>query len=225
MAIEKIKYKNNSGGRQLSIFRSNKGFSLIELVIAVVVLSIVIALIINSKNEQTDNYMSQNQLVEMQQALRGSMIIMTQEIRKIGFDPHVNTAGVGFIYGAGTTGSTLTFAYVADADTKDNDNDGFSDELGELKQVFIWVNGASQLRLDEPLKPLNNQTIAENVQSVAFTYLDNVGANVGAPAAAGSPVRSIQIDLTLSPDAKYIHESGNNRTLSTVVKCRNIQFL
>jgi hypothetical protein len=162
--------------------------------------------------------------------MRASMIILTREIRKIGYDPHINTPGVDFTYGAGfTDANTLTFAYVADNDFDittgapiDNDGDGFFNEPNELQAISIFVDGSNNLWLNDPVIPLNNQRIAQNVQSLTFTYLNSLGASIGIPAGPGSGVESIRIDLTLAPDSRYIHESGNNRLLRTIVKCRNL---
>jgi type IV pilus assembly protein PilW len=213
-----INLTNSKGFGRCSLegLKSKNGFTLIELLIAIAVFSVIVGIIVTAKNEQTGSFMSQNQVVEMQQSLRVSMIIMTREIRKIGFDPHLDTAGVGFINcGVGTDADRLTFAFVADEDGVDNDGDGMEDEKREMQTVSIYLDNNNQLILNTT----NAQTIAENVRGLTFTYLDNNGMAVAAPL---TDARCVRISLTLSPDARYLYESGNNRTLTTMVKCRNI---
>lgn len=63
------------------------GFTLVELMIALVVASLVMAAVYSSLQSQHASYLAQDQVVEMQQNLRATMNIMAREIRMAGYDP------------------------------------------------------------------------------------------------------------------------------------------
>lgn len=63
------------------------GFTLVELLIALVIGSLVIGAVYSSLQSQHASYLAQDQVVEMQQNLRAAMNIMAREIRMAGYDP------------------------------------------------------------------------------------------------------------------------------------------
>ena len=112
---------------------NNKGFSLIELLIAMAVSSIVMAMITSVYNLQQKAHVTQQQVADMQQNIRAAMYLMESEIRMAGYDPTegsgagIQTAGpnsiqfTGDIDGNGvTTGTnedmTFGFSLANDAD-------------------------------------------------------------------------------------------------------------
>ncbi len=63
------------------------GFTLVELMIALVVASLVLGAVYSSLQSQHASYLAQDQVVEMQQNLRAAMNVMAREIRMAGYDP------------------------------------------------------------------------------------------------------------------------------------------
>ncbi|HKK67984.1 MAG TPA: prepilin-type N-terminal cleavage/methylation domain-containing protein [Bacteroidales bacterium] len=214
--------------------RKQRGFTLIELLIAMAITTIVSAGIFSAYRSQQNAQLAQKQIVEMQQNLRAAMYIMTREIRMAGYDPHGNSGAKITTAGDGSNGNPLGFTFVADNDNDDNDNDGTTDEPGELKfiEYDLYVGYSSQGEtgndIGRKIGAGNRQALAENIQSLQFTYLDKNG-NAMAFTANKIPIsdlpdiRSIQIAITATADVdERDYTGGNNRTLTTTVKCRNL---
>ena len=205
----------------------NSGFTLVELLMAMTITTIVSAGIVGAYRSQQNTQLAQKQSVEMQQNIRAALLIMTSEIRMAGYDPDgTNNAGIVNAGDGSNNLNRLIFTYFnpdAPADGLDNNNDGNIDESGESLQAVEYYlydslgdgtidlgrrNGA---RLD---------AIAENIQTLQFTYLDGDG-NITATLA---DIRSIQITMVATTDANELNYTGTNntRTLTTNVKCRNL---
>ena len=210
---------------------SNKGFSLMELMIALAIFSIVVAGIVSARIGQQSQSISQTQAVEMQQSVRAPMYLMTWEIRMVGYNPHENDYGEGVTNaGIGTSGDPFTFAYVADNDGNDNDNDGMTDEDGELSKRSYYLDAGNILRVDY-LTGGGGQRLAENIKAVTFDYLDENNASLlsgpAVPASDIEDIRAVQVTITATSDATVTgaldySPENNTRTLETTVTCRNL---
>ena len=66
---------------------NDRGFTLIELMIAMAIAGIVAAAILMAFNSQQKTQVSQQLVVEMQQDLRAALYLMQQDIRMAGHDP------------------------------------------------------------------------------------------------------------------------------------------
>ncbi|MFH0781614.1 MAG: PilW family protein [Pseudomonadota bacterium] len=77
---------------------SQKGFTLVELMIALFLSGILLAGLGVAFKSQQDVYIAQEEVAEMQQEIRAGLEIMLREIRNAGhdIDPAKLTAGVGF---------------------------------------------------------------------------------------------------------------------------------
>ncbi len=81
----------------LKINRNNYGFTLIELMIAMVIAGIVAAAIMMAFDSQQKTQVNQQLVVEMQQDARAALYLMQQDIRMAGYDEtweDSNTDGV-----------------------------------------------------------------------------------------------------------------------------------
>ena len=206
----------------------NLGFTLIELLIAMAITGIVSAGIFSAYHSQQNAQLSQKQAVEMQQNLRAALYIMTSDIRMAGYAPDgTYSAGITKI-GDGSNGQPLGFTFVelADSDGIDNDSDGTIDEPGELKLQTVEYDlydayGDGDSDIGRKQGAASRQAIAENIQTLQFVYLDSSGivtANL-------SDIRSIQIIIVATTDSNeidYTNGKNNHRTLTTIVKCRNL---
>ncbi len=181
------------------------------------IISIVVSGVIYSYSGQQKSELSQTQLVEMQQSLRAAMYIMSIEIRMSGYDPHrAFSAGITNA-GDGSNGNPLTLTYV------ENDTDS---DPGILKTVaFDLFDSLSDGDDDIGMKINvdNRQAIAENIQSLTFTYLDSDGNGLAAPIDL-SDIRAVRIDITAGLDAGAVDHTipGAKRSVSAVIKCRNL---
>ena len=70
-----------------SITTSQKGFSLLELMVAMAIASVLMAGIYTFYHNQLKTHITQQEMVDMQQDARAAMYMMTREIRMAGYDP------------------------------------------------------------------------------------------------------------------------------------------
>ena len=72
-----------------------KGFTLIELLIALVISSLMLSAVYKIFISNNIIYLKHNELTKMEQGLRSTLNIMTQEIRMSGYNPFQNsTVGI-----------------------------------------------------------------------------------------------------------------------------------
>ncbi|MCG6918841.1 MAG: prepilin-type N-terminal cleavage/methylation domain-containing protein, partial [Deltaproteobacteria bacterium] len=73
-----------------------RGYSLVELLVAMAITLVVMAGTYKVYVTQQDSYLLQEQVAEMQQNARTAKYIMTREIRMAGYDP-LRTGKFGFV--------------------------------------------------------------------------------------------------------------------------------
>jgi type IV pilus assembly protein PilW len=216
--------------------KKNRGFTLVELLIAMLVGGIVMAAVMTSFQSQHNTYLAQDQVVEMQQNARVAMDLLVRDIRSAGFDP--NNLGAGITVAGAQTLSftreddlpaagleTISYSlYDAFAAAVPPSNDGLVDDLA--RQVTTAAGTSA-----------GRQVAAENISRLEFRYLDAASA----PTAVLADIRSIQVSIMVQaaqPDTKsppasrpYTTPSGVvwNSTagfrsvyLTTTVQCRNL---
>lgn len=165
---------------------SCKGFTLVELLIALAISGLLMSGVYTAFKTQQDSYLTQEQVAEMQQSMRAGLYMMTRDIRMAGYDPRNSlNAGItlatvsqfGFSRdedGGGNTLETITFGF---DNANDTDNNGIADA------------GSAQLERD--VNAGGFQPLAENIHALEFRYLDSDG-NATATLA---DIRSIQISI------------------------------
>ncbi len=82
MIIKTKRISEYPGGRV-----SGAGFTLIEILVAMVIAMVVMAAIYSTYQAQQRTYVTQEEVSGMQQNMRAAMYIMTREIRMAGYDP------------------------------------------------------------------------------------------------------------------------------------------
>jgi type IV pilus assembly protein PilW len=190
----------------ISINTSQKGFSLIELLVAMAIASVLMAGIFTFYHHQLKTHVTQQEMVDMQQDARAAMYMMTREIRMAGYDPQnkgeasiqtANVAEIEFesdIDGTADGDNSKRFYYAL---SYDDDRDGLSDGLADGTPCYLERGG-----WNTPLAPVPEDfnPVALNIDALNFVYLDSAGntlnddgnGNVTANLAA---IRSVQITL------------------------------
>lgn len=151
----------NIGDINMDIFRikKNRGFTVIELLIGLVIMGITTAAAYRLYLTQKKANDVQEQLVEMHQNLRAAMFYLEDEIKTAGCDPS-NKAGAGLLQADSTTlqftrditggendGIDNDQDELVDelqADNVDNDGDGLID-LNDVDELYFteWYNGST----------------------------------------------------------------------------------
>jgi type IV pilus assembly protein PilW len=165
----------------ISTNTGQKGFSLIELMVAMAIASVLMAGIYTFYHNQLKTHITQQEMVDMQQDARAAMYMMTREIRMAGYDPQ-------------NTGATIRMANVAQM-AFDSDSDGTADGvINATSERFYYALSNGNLvrgRWDDDLNPVNPNPVALNIDALNFVYLDNDGIT----ASSLADIRSVQITL------------------------------
>ncbi|MDY6839217.1 MAG: prepilin-type N-terminal cleavage/methylation domain-containing protein [Thermodesulfobacteriota bacterium] len=103
------------------------GFTLIEILVAMAISSIVASAIFMAYKAQQVSYVNQEQVAVMQQNLRAAMYFMEREIRMAGYD-ETGLAGAGIQTAAPNSIRFATDTAGGENDGIDNDEDGIVDE-------------------------------------------------------------------------------------------------
>ena len=169
-----------------------KGFTLVELMVALALSSIIATALAAVYTGQQRVNQSQDQIVEMQQNLRAGLEMMARELRMAGYDPDKKW-GTGFNAPSSSTSNNIPlvdFTIVANDDGIDNDGDSTIDEDGEIKRiqyVFFDGYGDGDMNGDGVVScgngidlcdigrqvgndPASNRVLIENVERVEFLY-------------------------------------------------------
>lgn len=143
------------------------GFTIIELLIAMAITSVVSTAIYTAFQSQQQSYITQDNVVEMQQNLRAAMNIMVREIRMAGYDPTWEANADIVIAGPNSIHFTKDISEDGDTnDANENITFGFSN-LNDSNTDGIADNGAALLGRDTGggFHPM-----ADNIHAIAFAY-------------------------------------------------------
>ncbi len=186
-----------------------KGFSLIEIMVAIAIMSVLSIAMMKTYTGFTRVYTTQEVAAGVQQDLRAALNIMTQDIRMAGFDP-LDTDNFGVEV------ATATNIRI----TSDTDVDGVIDDSDFERVTYNFNAGTNRLEqvLYETTGSESTQPVVDNVTNVAFTYLDEDN-NVTATLA---DIRTVTITMTIEEPAG--RGGLVTRTLSTRVQGRNLGF-
>ena len=219
--------------------RDEKGFTIIELLVAVFVAGIVMAGVYSAYYSQQKSYTAQEQMAEMQQNLRSAMYFMAKEIRMAGCNPMGWTNDAGFqAIGPNSVSFSMNIRGQSATDPPDKDTEDPNETI--VYSLSDWNDdGIDDLMRSTP--PTGNAPIAENIDALNLVYLDANG-NVTMDRLA---VRSVQITLVartgrrdpgFTDTTTYTNLQGTTilaaqnddfrrRMLSTHIKCRNMGLL
>lgn len=219
---------------------NKKGFTLIELMVAMAISTVVMGAIYSVYNAQTQSARTQQMVVEMHQNIRAALFLLEKDIRMAGFDMSDPPAGArieqDFV-------SRFTALPTTDADpgependddpktdathiafTVDEDEDGkidfdkdSDDNVNAELIAYRFANGEMQVWQQNPADPDDWTwlTAAENISGLSFVYLDQDEAVT----ADLSLVRAVDITIQAAT-------ADGQRTMSMTnrVKCRNLSF-
>lgn len=185
--------------------RRQAGFTLIELMVALAISSLVLASIVGVYAAVSRSYTTQNVAADVQQVVRATVDYMAEDIMMVGINPN-DIANVGF-----QEASSGRVRFTADRDMDGDTDDAFEDITYEI--------GGNQLQQTDHL---GTQILLANLDEgqSAFVYLDEDGDTLGDPVADLTDIRSVVITLTVSEPAG--RSKMVNRTYTTRIRCRNI---
>jgi prepilin-type N-terminal cleavage/methylation domain-containing protein len=233
---------------------NKKGVTLIELLVVMVIAVIVMAGMYRVFISQTKTYAIQDQVIEVQQSVRGAMEILLRDLRMTGFDddrtdkdiypdktvnPKIVTVPAAIATPVKDSDITINYEYF-----DRNVNPG-----QQLHTVQFWRDaGTSRLmrQLTVDGVPRLAEIILENVNALVFTYgvdrdndgiMDDQNGNgqidsndwlsaAGVVALGNPKVVAVNVSLTGRPDQTNadVSKAISPRTLVSAVTLRNLSL-
>lgn len=172
-----------------------RGFTLVELMIGLVISSIVMIGVINVFRSQQAIYVVGEEIVVMQQNLRAAINQMARELRMATYCPATNSPLCGI-----TTAQAGTITF-----TNEIDNVGTLQTI-QYSLYDAYADGDNDIgrQVDAAVVPT---ALAENIEAIEFVYLDEDG-NVWGPPLALKDIATIQLSVLAradQPDQNFVN--------------------
>jgi type IV pilus assembly protein PilW len=155
---------------------SQSGFTLVELMVAMVISSVVLGLIVATLFSQQKNHVTQDALVDMQQSMRAAFEVMGSDLKMAGYDPTGN-AGATFLV-ADRSELQLQMDLNGDGDFT-NIGPPVTPDTGELIRYALTndadrdgVADGTPCDLGRESDGSGLQVLAENIDALNFVYFD-----------------------------------------------------
>jgi len=182
------------------------GFSLVEILVAMVSASILMAAVVGLFTTLNKSYTTQTVAADAQQVVRAGIDFMAENIRMAGLDP-AETGLFGIVGPPGSNSIDFT------ADMNFNgvlDNPSAAPDPPE--RITYYLNGSQVMQSANG----SVQALLGNVTDLTFTYFDADDLET----AVVDDIRTIRISMTVVEPAG----AGGTlqRTYATRVKCRNL---
>ena len=216
--------RSKSRGKVASIFNGerNSGFSLIEVLVAIAMVSIFIAAAMSVVVPLSRSYTATDVASSAQQVVRMAVEVIANDLRLAGLDPTRQLQGTdasglplaGF-QEAGASSVRFTCDRVKDGDEEANgtiENDNFE----SMNYYYEAATKSLNLRLYSGSPVQTTQQLVNNVENLRFRYYDE-GNNETSTLA---DIRSVQISMTVREDGGL--EGPVERSYTTRVLCRNM---
>jgi type IV pilus assembly protein PilW len=180
----------------LCLTLNQAGWTLVELMVALAMAGIVMAVICSAYISQVRGAISQATMLDMQQTARAALEIMKNEIRTAGCDP-TRKAGASIL-----RATAAEFSFTMDLENNSGlpKPDGDTDDANESVRYALNRDANRDGQADRIPCDLGRDTggglqpFAENIDALNFVYLDEDGN----PLAAGFSLDQIQaVQITL----------------------------
>ena len=182
------------------VLRSSAGFTMIEMLMALVVFSIAFGTIYKSFEHLNRSSTTENVKAGTQQGARIAVDFMVQDIRLAGLNP-LGTPGIGL-----QAISPDSIQFTMDANFDGDDDDTFED-------ITYALTGSGTLM---QTNHLGAEVLIDNVTNLSFTYLDTDDQTTSNL----NEIRSVIISLTMQRPAG--RDGEISRAYTTRVRCRNL---
>lgn len=218
----------------------SKGFSLVEVMIAVAISSILLIAINSLFHKQLVSHNTQRQVVSMQRNVRAALSFMESDIRMAGYDPNGNSGAAMLIANGAqlqfqsnldennTIGAGETITYALD---NDPDGDGISNGL---------LDGTPCNLVRDNNDGNGFQIVSMNIDALNFDYFDAGGNSLTdksvtpwvVPAAQITDINSIQVSIIARSGASipvlFVRYTDSNvyrnRNNDTILPAQNDGF-
>jgi len=226
-----------------SLLRVTRGFTLVELMIALFISGLIMAAVVSVYTAQTKSYAVQDDIAGIQQNLRGALAVLSMEIRTAGCDPtgeakaKIETATkteFKFTRDIGCDAANNT----CDDNTKPYLSNGEIDTSGVDETITFKLNGdtsddngivdnggANWSGTASVGRQVNNsiiaQPLADNIEALEFSYLlkDSDTPILNPSATQRNDIRAVRVSLLArasSPAQDYTHNGTYTTGAGTI---------
>jgi type IV pilus assembly protein PilW len=210
--------------KHISLRCSNQGFTMIELLVALVVSLLAMVAIYSTFRAQHRSYEVQTEAADMQQNIRTAMYYMQREIRMAGSNPFKSLPLSSFGItsspsGAGRNSIRFTEDVRSGIPPVVGPPDGFVNVNNVPDEDITYaLNGTDLVRTDNNANGGlgDTQIVAQNIDWLDFVYLD-VNSNVIAfdvtnfvPAVNINQIRSVEITIVARTNDPLLYGTTNN---------------
>ncbi len=218
----------------MAITRAQKGFTIIELLVATVIVGIITTGIYNVFNIHNRIAAEQEETTHMQQELLVSTGQIANDLRMCGFAPRFGNFGFSHRPNSGSPDYGRAVNSTTIYCTLDADGNGTHDVNSVDEHVGYALNiadsGAPLATPDNILRKYASdgsatkwQPAAMNIGNLRFTYFDASGNLIANPSANLNNIRIVEITATAVPSPERAGLGIGNRTMSTRIWCRNLR--
>jgi prepilin-type N-terminal cleavage/methylation domain-containing protein len=174
------------------VFKEKKGFSLIELLVAMVIMSVVSLAIYSVFSVSSRTYTTQGVTADVQQSVRAAMEVMLQDIRSAGLDP-TSSGNFGIELAENTK-----LRFTSDSIDAGIFNGALDDTNSERITYVLQGTQLDQI-LYETTASADTEPLISDVQNLTFTYFDAIGNDLGSPVPALqlADIRTINVSITV----------------------------
>jgi prepilin-type N-terminal cleavage/methylation domain-containing protein len=208
--------------RMVSLKNNFRGFTLVEMVMALAISTIVLAAVYSVFNIANKNFTTQNAAANVQQNLRSAIRLMARDIRHAGLDPS-GSDNFGITYA-----SPSKIRFTMDRDTYN----GIVDEANFEEITYDFQNNQEQVvqTLYEAKPSENTAALINNITNLSFSYFDADNTDLidsgltppRVPDDKLADIRVVEIEVTHQEPAG--RDKMVSRTLKRRVDCRNLTF-
>lgn len=194
----------------MSHHHSQSGFTLVELLVATVILTVLMTGIYQLFRVHNLMAAKQEETTRMQQDLLSIMTLMTENLRMCGYDPKdIGTLGFN-----STNATTLICTRGRTGENTWNATDR-DQTIGyrflSANDTIQWYDAQNDVWTD----------ISEDIANAQFSYFDSNGATTNTP----DEVQTVGITITAKPSSARENMSISSRTMTTRVTSRNLSNL
>lgn len=232
--------------KHISLRCSNQGFTIVELMVAMVVSLLAMAAIYSTFLAQHRSYQIQGEAADMQQNIRTAMYYMQREIRMAGNDPYT-TGNFGFASGTPMANASV-IQFTSDISGGMNGEPNGVYEAGNENIQYNLADSDGDGITDVLVR--NGQVVAQNIDAIDFVYLNGNSVPLNSGGGGVSPplyseIQSVEITVVARTDDPllygtkntntYVNQRGetiyvppapgdnvSRRRLTTLVHCRNL---
>jgi prepilin-type N-terminal cleavage/methylation domain-containing protein len=183
------------------------GFTLVEVLMCIAILSILFGTIYRTFDIFTRSYAKENVKAGVQQKTRIGIDLMARDIRLAGLDP------------LGSAGAKIEIAdlnnirFSADLNYDGDTNDFF-------ENIRYFLDGTQLKQTSDLGTGFVTDILLDNITSLTFTYMDEPDTPLATPVAKPEDIRTVVISLTMQRPAG--RDEPISRTYTSRVRCRNL---